>query len=64
MSMFGPKIGSWSVYSKTDSRWNRSGRGYGLVCNGGPDEMQIWIDQCIKKYGEIPKDTIKSFMKD
>ena len=34
--MFGPKIGTWMVHSKKDPRWNKSGRGYGLVTSGGP----------------------------
>ena len=62
--MFGPKMGSWSVSSKIDSRWNKSGRAYGLVCNGGPSEMQDWINECKKNYGEPPDDCYKSFYKD
>ena len=64
MSMFGPKMGSWSVYSEKDPRWNKSGSGYGLVTDGGPSEMQEWIDQCTKKYGDPPDDASRSFMKD
>lgn len=64
MSMFGPKMGSWSVYSKIDPRWNKSGRGYGLVTSGGPSEMREWIKECIEKYGEPPEDTTQSFTKD
>ena len=62
--MFGPKMGSWSVYSKKDTRWNNSGRGYGFVCSGGPQEIQSWIDECKKKYGEPPDDLEYSFFKD
>jgi len=62
--MFGPKMGSWSVHSDKDSRWNKSGRGSGLVISGGPPEMQEWIDQCIEKYGDPPDDCSKMFMKD
>jgi len=64
MSMFGPKMGSWSVHSESDPRWNKSGRGYGLVTSGGPREMQEWIDECIEKYGDPPEDATRSFMKD
>jgi len=63
-SMFGPRIGTWLVSSAIDSRWNNSGRGFGLVVSGGPDEMQQWIDQCEKEYGDKPKDLERSFMKD
>lgn len=64
MSMFGPKEGSWSVESKSDPRWNKEGRGFGLVCEGGPKEMQDWIEFCMKEYGKPPPDTYRSFMKD
>ena len=62
--MFGPKMGSWCVTSKSDPRWNNSGRSEGLCCNGGPQEMQDWIEECKKKYGEPPADATMSFMKD
>jgi hypothetical protein len=62
--MFGPKEGTWVVHSDIDPRWNKSGRGYGLVCTGGPDEMHDWIKECKDKYGEVPKDATMSFMKD
>jgi len=61
--MFGPKLGGWYVHSDSDPRWNKSGEGYGLVCTGGPDEMQQWIDECTKKYGEPPEDAVKGFTK-
>lgn len=64
MGMFGIRMGSWSVSSKKDPRWNKSGRGYGLVTSGGPSEIQDWIDRCTKKYGNPPDDCSKSFMKD
>ena len=63
-SMFGARIGTWLVSSTIDSRWNNRGRGFGLVVSGGPDEMQQWIDQCEKEYGDKPKDLERSFMKD
>jgi hypothetical protein len=64
MSMFGPKMGSWSVNSMKDPRWNKSGRGYGLVTSGGPSEMREWIKQCREKYGDPPDDCCQNFMKD
>jgi len=64
MSMFGPKMGSWWLYSDKDPRWNKEGRGYGLVTSGGPSEIQEWIDQCIKEYGKQPDDLSMGFMKD
>lgn len=64
MSIFGPRMGSWRVYSETDPRWNKSGRAEGLVTSGGPPEMQEWIDECIEKYGDPPDDAKQSFYKD
>lgn len=64
MNMFGPKMGTWWVHSETDPRWNKSGKAYGLVCSGGPEEMQDWIDECKEKYGEPPEDGECGFMKD
>jgi len=64
MGMFGPKIGTWTVHSDSDPRWNKEGRGYGLVTEGGPCEMREWIEECKKKYGEVPADTTESFWKD
>lgn len=62
--MFGPREGSWWVVSKSDPRWNKHGRGSGLVCTGGPDEAGDWIKECQAKFGEIPEDLEKGFMKD
>jgi len=64
MSIFGPKMGTWTVHSEQDSRWNKSGRGYGLVTSGGPGEMGAWIKECKKKYGTPPNDATMSFFKD
>jgi len=64
MGMFGPKMGTWWVQSKKDSRWNKSGRGEGLVSSGGPKEMQDWIKECIEKFGNAPDDVEYGFMKD
>ena len=65
MSIFGPKIGTWQVSSESDPRWNNSGRGYGLVSSGGPDEMRYWIEEMKKITGEDPPDDLHvSFWKD
>lgn len=64
MSMFGPRMGTWRVHSKSDPRWNKSGRAKGLCCDGGPKEMANWIEECKKKYGDPPKDATKEFWKD
>lgn len=63
-AMSKPRMGSWSVHSDSDPRWNSSGRAEGLVVEGGPPEMQRWIEECRKKYGDPPKDCMMSFMKD
>jgi hypothetical protein len=62
--MFGPKMGSWWVTSKIDPRWNSNGRGYGLVCTGGPQDAHTWIELCREKYGTQPDDLEMGFMKD
>lgn len=63
-SMFGPKMGSWWVRSKKDPRWNKDGRGYGLVVLGGPGDMSDWIKYCTEQYGNPPDDCEQGFMKD
>ena len=60
----GPRMGSWSVSSKKDPRWNATGRAMGLVCCGGPPEIQEWIEACKKKFGKPPDDLQYGFMKD
>jgi len=64
MSMFGPRMGSWWVYSKIDSRWNNNGRGEGFVTTGGPSDIYDWIDKCKELFGEEPDDLKAGFMKD
>ena len=64
MSMFGPKMGTWWVQCKSDPRWDKEGRGLGLVTNRGPEEMKNWIRGCKAKYGEYPDDLTWKFMKD
>lgn len=63
-SMFGAKMGSWWVSSESDPRWNKSGRGYGLVSTGGPGEMGDWIREATEKFGPPPSDATMGFMKD
>lgn len=62
--MFEPRMGTWGVQSEVDPRWNKSGRAEGLVCCGGPNEIQTWIEECKAKYGDPPKDLTTSFLKD
>ena len=57
-------MGTWSVSSESDPRWNKSGYNAGLVTAGGPSEMQEWIEHCKKEFGEPPEDARQSFMKD
>lgn len=57
-------MGTWTVESKTDPRWNKSGRGEGLATTGGPQEMKDWIAQCRAEFGEPPADATQSFWKD
>lgn len=64
MSMFGPKMGTWYVKSKTDPRWNNSGRGVGFVTSGGPIELKEWLNKCRSEYGEPPADGLYGFEKD
>lgn len=59
-----PKLGSWSVRSEKDPRWNCSGRGYGLVCSGGPPEINEWVARCTDALGPPPDDLMASFVKD
>ena len=58
-----PGMGTWTVHSDTDPRWNNSGSAFGdgLI---GPQAMQDWIDRCREEYGEPPDDCTKSFWKD
>ena len=63
--LFGPKMGTWSVHSDIDPRWNKTGRSEGLICTGGPADMRAWIDECYKRFGpKCPADCTYSFMKD
>lgn len=62
--MFSEKMGTWYVESKSDPRWNQHGRGEGLVCCGGPQAIDDWLESCKARYGEVPKDATRSFFKD
>jgi len=65
MSMFKlTSSGGWSVYSKTDPRWN--GNGCTSSCGGFtmPREAQEHIDRLKALYGEPPDDLEYSYMKD
>ena len=58
------KIGTWSVHSDLDPRWNKSGRKEWLCSAGYPPEVKAWIKECEAKYGKFPKDATYEFMKD
>ncbi|HZY36259.1 MAG TPA: hypothetical protein VFE53_06400 [Mucilaginibacter sp.] len=55
------KEGEWEVCSKLDPRWNNKGVGYG-DCTCVPD-MNKWLEECKKQYGDPPDDTEVSFYK-
>lgn len=61
-----PKMGSWSFSSKSDSRWNCSGRGEGFVTTGfaGASGAREKLEELGKLYGEEPDDLAYSFWKD
>lgn len=63
-TMFGPKIGTWWVSSTQDARWNKTGRGYGLVTMGGPTDIGHWLTECEQQFGDRPIDLHVGFMKD
>jgi len=64
MGMFGPKLGTWWVSSKVDARWNKNGRGYGLVTAVAPGEINEWMEVCRREFGPPPDDLEVGFMKD
>ena len=63
MSMFGLREGTWYLYSKSDSKWNVSGR---CMCGGFviPDEAKKAKEELEAKYGESPKDLELGYEKD
>jgi len=58
-----PKTICWSIHSKKDPRWNKSGRCFGLILMR-PREANTWIEKCQKKYGKQPKDLTYEAYKD
>lgn len=57
-------MGSWTIHSESDPRWNKIGRGEGAIVTGGPEEMKDWLKQAEHLYGKPPKDLTWSFWKD
>ena len=55
---------SYSVISKTDSRFNFYGSYEGMSCLCQPKEVEYKIGEMEKEYGERPKDLEYSCMKD
>lgn len=63
--MFKPKAGSWYLSSKTDERWNHSGRTTVLLFSGGPpEEVKSKIEELKNKLGDPPADLEWGGMKD
>ena len=58
------RLGTWWVTSKADPRWDKTGHAFGSVMAGGPQEMDDWIEECKKNFGDPPADAEKGFMKD
>lgn len=64
MGMFGGlREGSWWLSSKTDKRWNCSGRD---SCGGFqmPSECKAKVEELTKLYGTAPDDLEYGYMKD
>ncbi len=62
--MFGPRPGTWTLSSKTDPRFDMSGRALvgGLRC---PQEAKDAMEVKARELGEpVPKDLMFSYMKD
>ena len=64
MGIFGPKPGTWSVFSEKDKRWNKSGNCEWLVSGGIYPGAKLWIEACEEKFGSQPDDLEYSFWKD
>jgi hypothetical protein len=62
--LFGPKEGSWWLESKSDPRWNCSGRAFLMFTAGMPQEVQNAIGEKKAIYGEAPADLEWGGMKD
>ena len=68
LGMFGPKMGTWTLSSEKDPRWNKEIREVGLCCALAegmyPDVMTEWISECEIKFGKQPEDLTMGFWKD
>lgn len=60
----GPQQGTWIVRSKSDPRWNCSGRALLLVTAGEPPEAKAKLADLGRQYGQPPEDLTFSCMKD
>ena len=66
MRMFGPKPGTWGVYSESDPRFRASGDCTGLICDGsGVAPAVEWANKRAKELGmdKPPSDCKISFHK-
>lgn len=65
-SIIGPKTLTFTFESKTDPRWNFSGRGNGIVSRGkdGCPEAVAKVKELEDQFGEIPDDLTYSYWKD
>lgn len=62
--MFGPRSGSWALYSKLDPRWNVSGESKTISIVEMAPEAKKALRSLRKRYGKTPKDLEYSCMKD
>ena len=58
------KSGTWSLHSKTDSRWNCWGQSEFVGMFEPPQECKDKIEELKKTLGEPPDDLAYSYMKD
>jgi hypothetical protein len=58
------KPGAWWISSKSDPRWNVSGRSKLVDGVWGCVEMDKALKKLEKKYGEYPEDLVQGCMKD
>lgn len=63
MNLSGVGHGSWTLRSKSDPRWNRSGDAHGTT-GVMVDEAKAALEELKELYGEPPEDLMYSFMKD
>ena len=65
MSIFGPKPGSWYLYSKLDPHWNATGRCENLIVSAGmPEECSTKLEELKQQLGNPPEDLKYGVMKD